>query len=312
MKIVAVDFDGTICTDAFPAIGEPVMHVIDAIKREQANGSHVILWTCRVGDRLEEAVSFCKAHGITFDSINENAPANVAQYNTDPRKVYADEYWDDKAKNPNNKEPKTMENKIKNILGFDPTAELAKSDSNENNLIRIACGIYRRLGEIEEILAMLGAGSTKTGVIKARLTGDAKKDEHEEPVHVEPITHGKQTTLPGFPTGDLSMPVPGEIAKEIAARPRVWSNTVKVYETIWNFYGTRPFVTATIIRNDDLTRRVSDVTRGKIGITTIPRVLTALVNAKAATRTGRTFRLVEPTDELREAVEKARRYDRED
>jgi hypothetical protein len=35
-----------------------------------------------------------------FDAINENLPVNVAAFGNDCRKIFADEYWDDKACNP--------------------------------------------------------------------------------------------------------------------------------------------------------------------------------------------------------------------
>ena len=96
-KIIAIDFDGTLCTNAFPKIGEPKQSVIDAILREQKNGVNVILWTCRVGERLIEAVKFCNRAGIIFDAVNENVPAWIEFCGGDTRKVFADEYWDDKA-----------------------------------------------------------------------------------------------------------------------------------------------------------------------------------------------------------------------
>ncbi len=33
--IIAVDFDGTLCENAFPAIGKPKQNVIDYIKKQQ-------------------------------------------------------------------------------------------------------------------------------------------------------------------------------------------------------------------------------------------------------------------------------------
>lgn len=42
-KIIAVDFDGTLFTDAYPEIGEPIWKVINYCKKEQAEGSIIIL-----------------------------------------------------------------------------------------------------------------------------------------------------------------------------------------------------------------------------------------------------------------------------
>ncbi len=96
-KAIAIDFDGCICKADWPHIGEPNMGVISAAIREQQSGAALILWTCRVGERLEEAIQFCKRHGLEFDAINDNLPERVSVYNANPRKVNADEYWDDLA-----------------------------------------------------------------------------------------------------------------------------------------------------------------------------------------------------------------------
>lgn len=97
-KIIAVDFDGTLCEDKYPEIGPPKQTVIDALLREQRFGAAVILWTCRNGDKLREAVLWCEQHGILFDTVNANLPENIAMYGgIENRKVFASEYWDDKA-----------------------------------------------------------------------------------------------------------------------------------------------------------------------------------------------------------------------
>lgn len=95
--IIAVDFDGTLCESAWPEIGEANTDVIEELKRRKAGGDKVILWTCRVGSMLEDAVAWCKAMGIELDAVNENLPEKIAQYGNNCRKVSADEYWDDKS-----------------------------------------------------------------------------------------------------------------------------------------------------------------------------------------------------------------------
>lgn len=94
--IYAVDFDGTLCVDRYPEIGEPRPGVIDFVKSEQTRGAKLILWTCRSGTDLDAAVKWCAAHGLTFDAVNENLPENIARHNNDCRKVYADRYIDDR------------------------------------------------------------------------------------------------------------------------------------------------------------------------------------------------------------------------
>lgn len=49
---------------------------------------------------LEEAVEWCKAHGLTFDAVNANLPELIDLYKNDCRKINADIYIDDKAVNP--------------------------------------------------------------------------------------------------------------------------------------------------------------------------------------------------------------------
>ena len=42
-KIIAVDFDGTLCENKWPAIGEPNTELIDYLKTEMDRGSKLIL-----------------------------------------------------------------------------------------------------------------------------------------------------------------------------------------------------------------------------------------------------------------------------
>ena len=97
-KIIAVDFDGCICTNNWPHIGEPNTKIIKALLDEQRRGSKLILWTCRCGNALQDAIEACKTWGIVFDAVNDNLPERLEQYDySDSRKISADEYWDDLA-----------------------------------------------------------------------------------------------------------------------------------------------------------------------------------------------------------------------
>lgn len=96
-NIIAVDFDGTLCAECFPSIGEPNMPLIYALLNKQRSGDKLILWTCRYGDRLQEAVSWCDSHGLKFDAVNANVPEVIDYYGSDPRKITADIYIDDKS-----------------------------------------------------------------------------------------------------------------------------------------------------------------------------------------------------------------------
>lgn len=99
--IVAVDFDGVLCEDAFPRIGTPHYDVIQLVREIIDAGHEVVLWTARADGRLTEAVEWCEDYGLRFCAVNENAPSNRARYEREfpggTRKVYADVYLDDKS-----------------------------------------------------------------------------------------------------------------------------------------------------------------------------------------------------------------------
>lgn len=98
-KLIAVDFDGTLCEDRYPEIGSANLGLIALLRAIQRQGGRLILWTCRSGDRLEEAVEWCGQHGLVFDAVNKNVPETVEKYGTDSRKITADMYIDDRAVN---------------------------------------------------------------------------------------------------------------------------------------------------------------------------------------------------------------------
>lgn len=94
--IIAVDFDGTLCENTYPEIGEPNNALLDELKLRKRNGAKIILWTCRVGDQLEQAIDWCRDHGLVFDAVNQNLPEIVESFGGDCRKVFAHEYIDDR------------------------------------------------------------------------------------------------------------------------------------------------------------------------------------------------------------------------
>lgn len=96
-KAIAIDFDGCICTNAFPNIGAPNWSVILKALAEQAAGAGLILWTCRECELLQQAVDACTKWGLHFDAVNESLPSWIDAYGNNPRKVGATEYWDDRA-----------------------------------------------------------------------------------------------------------------------------------------------------------------------------------------------------------------------
>lgn len=96
-KIIAVDFDGCLATNKFPEVGDPISKTISRLKQEQANGAKVILWTNRRDKPLDDAVNFCKELGIHLDAVNANLPEIIEAFGGDTRKIFANEYWDDRA-----------------------------------------------------------------------------------------------------------------------------------------------------------------------------------------------------------------------
>ena len=96
-KVIAIDFDGCICTNMYPHIGDPNWNVISVASDEQARGAALILWTCREGDLLKAAVEAAEKWGLHFDAINESLPEWIEIFGGNPGKIGASEYWDDKA-----------------------------------------------------------------------------------------------------------------------------------------------------------------------------------------------------------------------
>jgi len=98
-RTIAIDFDGCLCSENWPGIGVPNWDIISEAKREQKDGAALILWTCREGKLLAEAVEACRNWGLVFDAVNESTPEWIAAWGGDTRKVGATEYWDDRAAN---------------------------------------------------------------------------------------------------------------------------------------------------------------------------------------------------------------------
>lgn len=91
-KIIAVDFDGTLCENKWPEIGEANEDMIYYLRKRQAEGDKLILWTCRVGDMLRKAINWCYNYGLIFNAVNENLPEIIDSFGSDTRKIFANEY----------------------------------------------------------------------------------------------------------------------------------------------------------------------------------------------------------------------------
>lgn len=109
--IIAIDFDGTIVEHTFPTVGPPVPHAIEVMKKLQAAGHKLILYTMRSdkdtpnhgkgeilstdGEKfLTQAVEYCRNNGIDFWAVNNNPDQHT--WTISP-KVYANLYIDDAA-----------------------------------------------------------------------------------------------------------------------------------------------------------------------------------------------------------------------
>ena len=97
MEVFGVDFDGTLSFGQWPDVGPANEELIMFLQNRRRQGDKVILWTCREGQELDVAVSWCKEQGLEFDAINDNLPDVIHKYGINSRKISCDFYIDDKA-----------------------------------------------------------------------------------------------------------------------------------------------------------------------------------------------------------------------
>lgn len=104
-KIIAIDFDGTLCDHQFPSIGPMKPGARDAVARLKSLGFYIIIWTCRTchwnyevfgGDptthtfdrpAVKDMIAWLAANEIPYDEIDDGSRG----------KPLADLYIDDKA-----------------------------------------------------------------------------------------------------------------------------------------------------------------------------------------------------------------------
>lgn len=94
--IIAVDFDGTLHRSEFPKIGKPEPYAAECLRKLKADGHFLIIWTCRTGNYLTDAVNWLMENDIPFHRINDQCPEVGKLYSDLPRKIYAHIYIDDK------------------------------------------------------------------------------------------------------------------------------------------------------------------------------------------------------------------------
>ena len=93
---IAVDFDGTIVHHRYPAIGKPVPFALETLEQLIADGHKLILWTVREGKLLDDAVDYCRQHGVEFYAVNAEYPDAGWSGSGVSRKIRADVYIDDR------------------------------------------------------------------------------------------------------------------------------------------------------------------------------------------------------------------------
>ena len=103
-KIAIIDFDGTIVKHEFPKIGKPMPEAFEVMQEMKDAGWKLILFTCREDEGhkiskqyLSDAVDFCKANDVEFDSVNETLEEyEFRPEDMDKRKPYGTVMIDDR------------------------------------------------------------------------------------------------------------------------------------------------------------------------------------------------------------------------
>lgn len=110
---IAVDFDGTLCDQAFPHIGKIKPGAKEALTVFRALGFKVVIWTCRTchwdydvygGDpseptmereRVKEMVRWLNDNGIPYDEIDDGSKGKPgADYYIDDKGIRFSDNWE--------------------------------------------------------------------------------------------------------------------------------------------------------------------------------------------------------------------------
>jgi hypothetical protein len=95
--IIAVDFDGTIVENRYPAIGHEIPFAVRTLKMLQEEGHFLILWSCREEEELDAALDWCRERGLEFYAVNKDFPEENEKENLSfTRKIKADMFIDDR------------------------------------------------------------------------------------------------------------------------------------------------------------------------------------------------------------------------
>ena len=86
---VAVDFDDTLCCDLFGLLDE-APGAMEFLKWLEEEDFMRVLWTCREGAFLDEALAWLSERGFPrewWDAVNDNPEALVKSFGRNPRKI---------------------------------------------------------------------------------------------------------------------------------------------------------------------------------------------------------------------------------
>lgn len=115
-KRIAVDFDGTLCEQQFPGIGNPRDGAREALAAFRRMGYKVVIWSCRAchwdydvygGDPsqpvlerqvVKDMVAWLDEQGIEYDEIDDGSKGKPsAEYYIDDKAIHFDDNWTDLA-----------------------------------------------------------------------------------------------------------------------------------------------------------------------------------------------------------------------
>lgn len=94
---IAIDFDGTVVEHEYPKIGREIPFAVETLKMLIRDKHNLILWSCREGELLDDAVKWCRKRGIEFYAINRDYPEESRNNNNSySRKLKVDLFIDDR------------------------------------------------------------------------------------------------------------------------------------------------------------------------------------------------------------------------
>jgi hypothetical protein len=92
--IIGIDFDGTVCRNEFPGVGETLPNVVSVLTKLVEKGHKLILWTCRGDQELVDAIQWFYENKIPLAAVNNNTKDTNF---TSSKKIYYDILIDDRS-----------------------------------------------------------------------------------------------------------------------------------------------------------------------------------------------------------------------